>query len=679
MKKIGVIFVACSLVWSLGPAGSAFARGTDDSLYDQQWYLDQISAPAAWDTTTGSHDVIVAVLDSGVDPDHPDLVDNLWVNPGEMADNGKDDDGNGFVDDVHGWDFVRDDNTPEPDAGERAFSEDGVAHGTVISGIVGAVGNNGVGVSGVAWSVRIMPVRILDNEGAGESDDARAAIRYAVQNGADVINLSFTGYDVDTEFERAVNEAYVAGIPVVAAVGNYSDTGLDLNETPVYPACFAGEKADWVIGVAATDEHDAKAGFSNYGSDCVEIAAPGTDVFNVMYENDDWAEFDRAYDGGWAGTSVSAPIVTGAIALLKSAYPSLGPSLVRTILQLSADPIRDRTVEAGALGTGRLNVARALEIAPQFVGQLEPVAADDSPSTHIVTAPAAGAPPTVRVFTNDGMTRLWEFNAYDAAFQGGVRVAMGDLDGDGADEIVTAPGPGGGPHVRAFEQDGTVIGQFFAFESTSRTGVNVSVGDVDGDGRDEILVGEDAGGTGRVRVFGLDGAAREEVQPFGSTTASVRVAGADVDGDGRDEIASSRGTGYGPEVRVVNSGGTARTSFLAYASTYDRGVYVSAGDLDGDGVDEIVTGTDAGGGPQVRVFDGEGTVLGSFFAYDSLFRGGVRVGVGQLDGRESIITAPGPGGGPQVRVFDQSGRALGQFFAGDETSRSGLNVGAWSP
>lgn len=677
MNKIGAIFFVMILA-TLVSAVPAFARTSDDPFAGDQWYLDQIHAQDAWNTTVGSRDVVVAVLDSGVDADHPDLAENLWTNDGEVADNGIDDDGNGYVDDAHGWDFVEDDNTPEPDPRRGDSASDGVTHGTVIAGIIGAVGDNAVGVTGVSWHARIMPLRILDNDGVGESEDAARSIRYAVENGADVINLSFTGYEVDTRFEDAVNDAYLAGVPVVAAVGNYEDTGIDLNETPVYPACFAGTRADWVIGVAATDQSDAKASFSNYGSNCTDVSAPGVDMFSTAYQNRRVGGYAEAYEGGWNGTSVSAPVVSGAIALLKSAYPSFGPSVIRTVLQLSADPIKDRSVAAGALGTGRLNVARMLEIAPAFSGQEEAVVAVTSPSGNVAVAPAAGAPPTVRVVAEDG-TEAARFDAYDPAFAGGVRVAMGDVDGDGVDEIVTAPGPGGGPQVRVFEQDGTARSQFFAFETSSRTGVTVTVADVDGNGTDEIVVGEDAGGSGRVRVFDLRGTASDEFRPFGETRAGVRVAGADVDGNGTDEIASSRGAGYGPEVRVTDREGTARGAFDAYAPTYDRGTYVSAGDLDGDGADEIVTGTDAGGGPQVRVFDGTGGVLGSFFAYDSAFRGGVRVTVGRIGGRDAIVAAPGPGGGPQVRAFDASGRVLGQFFAGDETSRAGLNVGAWSP
>lgn len=680
MKRI----LATALI-GVSIASPILARTPDDPDFDRQWYLEKIGAPAAWDTATGSRDVVVAVLDSGVDLDHPDLEGNIWTNPNEVAGNGVDDDGNGYVDDNRGWDFVEDDNTPTPNRG-GAYTEDGVAHGTVIAGLIGAVGNNGEGVSGVTWKVQIMSLRILDNVGSGESADAREAIEYAIANGADVINLSFTGYEVDTAFERTVNEAYAAGIPVVAAVGNLEGGGLNIDDTPVYPACFAGEKADWVIGVAATTQEDTKAEFSNYGANCTELSAPGEDIYGTMYQNDDWDDFQEYYEDGWSGTSVAAPLVTGAVALLKSAFPSLTPSLVRTVLQLSVDPLKERGTDAvGKLGAGRLNVGRAMEIAPAFAGTVAVVEEQEAeasegllPSRLIAVAPAKGSSPTVRLFSGDG-TLAGSFDAYVPTFAGGVRVAMGDVDGDEIDEVVTVPGPGGGPQVRVFETDGSLVSQFFAFEGTSRTGLYVSVADMDGNGTEEVVVSEDAGGTGRVRVFTAAGAVASEFVPFAGTRLSVRVAGADVDGDGIGEIVASLGGGDGPRVRVLSLSGIRLAEFDAYAPTYDRGVFVSAGDIDGDGDDEIVTGTDQGGGPHVRAFDGSGHVLASFFAYDPLFRGGVRVTVGRLDGVDSIITAAGPGGGPHVRIFDEDGTAIGGFFSDAEADRDGITVGAWSP
>ncbi len=354
--------IATVSLLSLFPV-TVFARTPNDPKYDEQWYLETVSAPAAWDITTGSHTVVVAVLDSGMDLDHPDLEKNLWKNPGELADDGKDNDSNGFVDDVHGWDFVEDDNTATPTVG-AGYSEDGVAHGSVIAGVIGAVTNNNVGVSGVSWNVKIMPIRILDDFGSGTASAARKAIRYAIENGADVINLSFTGEDMDVSFEESVKRAYEANIPVVAAVGNLDGGGLNLDETPLYPACFQEGEDDYVIGVGATDDEDKKAEFSNYGSSCTDIAAPGVDIYNVMYQNSAW-DFPTYYDGGWSGTSVASPVVTGAIALLKSVYPTMTVDAIRTVLQLSVDPLQDATYRS-SMGSGRLNIARAFEIAPSF-------------------------------------------------------------------------------------------------------------------------------------------------------------------------------------------------------------------------------------------------------------------------------------------------------------------------
>src|SRR3989344_1999 len=166
--------------------------------------------------------------------------------------------------DLQGWDFVDRDAIAEPDpvAGDE---QDAIIHGTAIAGVIGAIGNNGEGVAGIAWRVRLMSVRILDNGGAGESGDATEALRYAVKNGADVINVSFTGFEVDETFRAAVRDAYEAGVVIVAAVGNRSNGGAGPGVDPLYPRCFVADRGgDWVLGVAATTAQDTKALFSNY-------------------------------------------------------------------------------------------------------------------------------------------------------------------------------------------------------------------------------------------------------------------------------------------------------------------------------------------------------------------------------------------------------------------------------
>ncbi len=342
----------------------AFDLTPNDSLFPDQWYLQKIHAPSAWDITTGSNTIIVAVLDTGFDLNHPDLIDQLWVNKNEIAGDGIDNDGNGFVDDVNGFDFINKDGSPEPNVNE-SFDTGAVSHGTVIAGIIGAVSNNAKGIAGINWQVRLMDIRILDNKGVGNSTTAREGIEYAVKNGAKIINLSFTGFDNDPRLESAIKAANDAGVLVIAAVGNTEGVGLNVDEKPIYPACNGhGQATNGIIGVAATDDKDAKASFSNYGATCTDLSAPGVDILSTVYENEAWAPFKKVfYQKGWAGTSMAAPMVSGAAALLASRHPTLKPEQLKNILRLSADPVHESGPAQGKMGSGRLNIANALNIA----------------------------------------------------------------------------------------------------------------------------------------------------------------------------------------------------------------------------------------------------------------------------------------------------------------------------
>jgi hypothetical protein len=382
---------------------------------------------------------------------------------------------------------------------------------------------------------------------------------------------------------------------------------------------------------------------------------------------------------------LAAPVISGAAALLWSYYPSLTVAEMQIVLKLSVDPVEEvGPIKRSDMGAGRVNVAQAFVVASSFADHESSSSTQETtlvPSTNIIVVSASGAPPAVRVFAKSG-TLLREFLAYDANFSGGVRVAVGDVDGDGEDEIVTVPGPGGHPDVRVFEQDGTLLEQFYAFGSDERVGYYVATGDVDGDGKEEITVSAEAGGSEVVRLFDEDGNAFAQIVRDRYTNKAARVALGDVDGDGEEEILLSYGPGTEPWVDVYEASGNKRANFLVYAQTYSNGVYVSAGDINGDGLDEIVTGTDQGGGPHVQIFTGSGGHLGTFFAYDELFRGGVRVAVGNLSdevgGTASIIAAAGPGGGPHIRVFNDHAQLIGTFFTDEEEDRDGIFVGAWA-
>lgn len=363
MFKKNFIF-SCIFFWFISSPVFAASMITDDPLFSGQWYLQNIQAPTAWQTTKGSSALVVAILDAGFDLSHPDLEQNTWVNTKEIAGNGLDDDLNGFVDDVYGWDFVDKDNTPEPTV-STTYDEGAISHGSVIAGIIGATANNHAGIAGINWNVKMMNVRILDNMGSGNSGSAHDGIQYAIKNGAKIINLSFTGFDHDPRLETAIKEANAAGVLVVAAVGNTKTGGINVDETPIYPACDGhGTPDNGMIGVASTDKTDTKSGFSNFGATCTDISAPGENIVSTVYQNSAWVPFDDGfYQDRWSGTSMAAPMVSGAAALLLSTHPKLTPPNIKNILRLSADPVSVTGAASGKMGAGRLNIAKALTLA----------------------------------------------------------------------------------------------------------------------------------------------------------------------------------------------------------------------------------------------------------------------------------------------------------------------------
>ena len=335
----------------------------DDPSFPKLWGLNNtgqtgglagadVGAPWAWSTTTGSPGVVIAVLDSGVAYDHPDLAANMWHNPGEIPANGIDDDGNGYVDDIFGIDAFYVDGDPYDDHG----------HGTHVAGIAAAVGDNGIGVSGVAWQARIMALKFLNARNEGYDADAIVCIDYAVheklEHGVSVvaINASWGETDYDVLLRDTVDAAGAAGIVFCAAAGNGGDDeiGDDNDATPYYPASYDCAN---IISVAATDDHDAPAGFSNYGATSVDLAAPGVSILSTALNGGLGQGPGYGYSG-WSGTSMAAPFVSGAVALCAAQYPSeTVAERVRRILDhvhpLAA--LSDKTVTGG-----RLDVAAAV-------------------------------------------------------------------------------------------------------------------------------------------------------------------------------------------------------------------------------------------------------------------------------------------------------------------------------
>ncbi|MGI8873748.1 MAG: S8 family peptidase [Egibacteraceae bacterium] len=345
-----------------------------------------IDAPEAWELAGGSPDAVAAVIDSGVDLGHPDLAGAIWTNPGETGagreSNGVDDDANGLVDDWRGWDWASDDGLPADENG----------HGTHVSGTIAATADNATGITGVSSGSRVMALRVLDAAGSGSVADLISAYRYAGAEGARVVNASLGGSGFSRS-ELAAIEANPDTLFVVAAGnGGVDGVGDDVESTPEYPCAYPAAN---IVCVAATDQDDAMAGFSNFGSTSVDLAAPGVRTLSTVP------------GGGYAyysGTSMATPHVAGTAALIASRFPTAGVAAMRAALFGGTDP--KPALAAATVTGGRLNAEGALRSAARSAGVelpgdspgIEPPGDSGSPEVEPpggpLPAPAA-APPVI--------------------------------------------------------------------------------------------------------------------------------------------------------------------------------------------------------------------------------------------------------------------------------------------
>ena len=354
----------------------------DPYFLDDQWSFNNtgqtggtpgadIDAPGAWDISTGSNSIVVAVIDTGVLYTHSDLSANIWNNTGEIPGNGIDDDLNGYIDDVRGWDFIN--NTSDP--------IDGNGHGTHVSGTIGAVGNNGIGVTGVNWQVKIMPLKAFNPAGVGDTIDAIAAISYANANGVSVISNSWGGPDYSQALKDAIDASPAV---VVCAAGNYAPFNNDIDA--IYPASFTSAN---IISVAATDQNDQLASFSHYGPISVDLAAPGTGILST------------SKDGTYAllsGTSMATPHVSGGAALVKAVNPSLTAGQIKNIILSTVD--LKSSLSGKVVSGGRLNAYKA-------------VLASNPPVADFIGTPRNGTAPLTVAFSDHSANLptmwLWSF------------------------------------------------------------------------------------------------------------------------------------------------------------------------------------------------------------------------------------------------------------------------------
>ena len=341
----------------------------NDASFNNQWSLrntgsfslatavagNDIKAVEAWDITTGSSAVVVCIIDSGTKLDHPDFAGRIWKNSKEIVGNTKDDDGNGKIDDIQGWDFANNDNDPSDDHG----------HGTNVGGIIGATGNNGIGYAGIDWNCKLMIIKGLKNDNSGLYSWWEAGIYYAVDNGAKVINMSLVGSSNSASLEAAVNYAWNKGCIVVACMGNDNTDALR------YPAAFSN-----LIAVGSTNPNGKKStpffwsttSGSNYGS-FIDVCAPGNYIFGLKFDS------NTNYNSYWGGTSQATPHVAGLASLMLAKNPTLTPAKIKDLIQKgcddqTGDPTQDVAGFDNHYGWGRINIKKTLGLVPTSLQDL---------------------------------------------------------------------------------------------------------------------------------------------------------------------------------------------------------------------------------------------------------------------------------------------------------------------
>lgn len=543
---------------------------------------DSRSVPG-WDFGTGTGKHIVAIIDQAVDYNHPDLAANMWTNPGEVPGDGIDNDGNGVIDDVHGYDFTR-------DSGDLLGGIVG-EHGTHVAGIVGAVGNNGIGVVGSVWKTQMMSVPIFSTGANSATMSAIVqALNYAVQMGASILNNSWGGANPTSAvpaLEQAIRGVAAKGAIFVAAAGN---DAVDNDVNGYTPTNFYG-LIDNMVSVAAFDRNDQLASFSQWGRTKVTLGAPGVEIYSTVLNN--------GY-GYLDGTSMACPQVTGALTAFWDANPDFTYTEVIDALKRS---VRQIPAAAGKVDTGGV-----LDLAGLMAeGKLPQYA----------TGAGVGGGPLVHVYRGASGRPAASFFAYDASFTGGVRVATADVNGDGLTDIIAVPGKGGGPNIRVFDgKTHQIVYDFQAFESDFTGGLFVAARDMDNDGWAEIIVAADSGGGPRIKVFKpnpLKDGVIEQLADFfaydAGFTGGVRIALGDVDGDGYADLLTAPGVGGGPHVKVF-SGAEFKTGsvvpikdLMAGNPENLNGLFITAGDFNADGYSDIVVGSGAQT-PVVRIYDG---------------------------------------------------------------------------
>jgi len=645
---------------------------TPNDPFWEQWAYTDIGLEKAWDYTVGSRDVVVAIIDNGFDTFHPDLLDNVWINRDEIAGNGIDDDNNSYVDDVYGWNFVPEDannngvideagkwgnNNPRPSVENLTKDkkkEEIFSHGTMVAGLIGATGDNGFNGVGVNWKVKLMNLKAVGNDGTGTLEPVARAIYYAVNNGAQIINISMVGNTVADDLINAIQYAYNRGVVVVAAAGNNLQ---DLDVDPTYPICADNKnKEHWVIGVSAMDINHHLTYFSNIGSSCIDITAPGQSISSTIRFSPTNG-LNQSYSGGWSGTSFAAPLVSGAVALLKSVHPEWGPEDIYQALisTVHHTPNQDEKNYARLFGAGLLQVDKAVEYA---IRQLNSVKSISTVLSVDLARNLVGSRDTwdksmgedvvreilkaddLAVWDKDGERwyatirqldkKMVQIKLFDVDWQevmhhnfkanGPWQISLADVRGDYQPEIIISPDYAERYLYRIFDLRGREIDQY----RLNKKHQGVSLAAVKNQPKQKsFLAVWYSDGTAKLRIFDEK---NKEVKGWSETLVAQRgsLAVGDIDGDGSEEYILGAGKNGRPLVTVYQASGSLIKNYLAYDAPCNAGLRVATGDYNLDGKDEIFTACTDGSLP-VRVWSNRLKIVDEWQMFTEQKAGKVRI------------------------------------------------------
>ncbi len=660
---IGAIIVFLSLLIP----GQSLALSSNDPFVYQLSY-EQVGVYRAWDYSLGSPKVVVAVIDNGFDTFHPDLVGNVWKNINEISNDKIDNDHNGFTDDVWGWNFLDKNNNPQPVVtalSDLEKNEELYNHGTFVAGIIGAIGNNGRDGAGVAWNVKLMNLKVLGNDGYGNFMPTVDAIHYAVDNGADIINVSMAG-DYSPEIIKAVDYAYSKGVVVVAAMGNYNGSA---DEQPQYPACAdAGSMETHVLGVSSINEDRRLANFSNTGSKCVDITAPGVRINSISRYAPE-SGITESYKKGWQGTSFSAPFVTGAAVLIKSVQPNWkAPQIYQAILSTTHHtPAEDEVDYARLYGKGLLQVHRAVAYAmglpvppslfPGSVDVVAPIIPSSTPSLietkplHTKTFIAVGAVGQIRDAYSDSFELGGQYERPEAT-----NIESATTFGTGAEQIIATVRVGA-KNVRVV----SIYNNKWQLQNSWNSNFTVPVQVVIGKRSGQVVIALAPTQSNKIvyQIYSDQGEQLEEkINLIVHKGVHLAFAGENI-----------------LTVYTTNQ----QTNFVSYKLTGEiekefvvtqMGVnpYLASGDVSGNGRSNIVIGSGVGVTDLVRVYDETGLEQRSFSPFGDGRRNGVSVIVVDADnnGTQDLLTYsanPSADGAGPIRAWTARAKPAGEWDA----------------